>query len=115
MSKTDGGNSVPTTQPIALVELGAKIGGLVRAGTLDTRCAAKLLSRLDKEADEVIKADAASEDTIKAALKDLKRAIRDADASGFVKASAALRRQTLKPPAHDMSPPPDPTPTRDVV
>ncbi|MDR8027943.1 hypothetical protein KPA93_32480 [Burkholderia cenocepacia] len=91
MSKTDGGNSVPNTQPIALIELSAKIGDLVRAGTLDTRCAAKLLSRLDKEADEVIEVDASSEGTIRPALKDLKRAIREADASAFVKASAALR------------------------
>ncbi|GAB7537907.1 hypothetical protein AB4851_28520 [Burkholderia sp. 22PA0099] len=87
-----GSESVQTlTQPVALVELSEKLADLVRTGSLDTRCAAKLLDRLEKEAAAVVDRDAASEDALKPALKALKHAIRDSDAGTFVKASAALR------------------------
>lgn len=89
----DASDSNETTEQ-ALVALTMQIKEFIRNRSLDSRCAAKLVRRLKKEADAILKGGRAT----KPGQKELKNAfdavdvvLRDHDAALLVTANAALR------------------------
>jgi hypothetical protein len=92
-SSDDVGDSNETTET-TLATLTMQINEFVSGGTLDSRCAAKLVKRLKKEADAVAESGKAT----KTGQKELKKvfgavdaALCDHDARLLVTANAALR------------------------
>jgi hypothetical protein len=92
-SPDDISDSNETTEA-TLASLAAQIDTFVREGTLDSRCAAKLVRRLKKEADAISKNDKATKAGRKAlekAFESVDGALRNHDAGLLVMANAALR------------------------
>ena len=89
----DAGDSNETTEA-TLLALTTQIGLFVVARTLDSRCAAKLIKRLKKEAEAVSESGNATKPERKAlekAFETVDAALRDHDAGLLVIANAALR------------------------
>jgi hypothetical protein len=79
-----------------LMRLASLIAGLAREGVIDTRFAAKLSKRLDKEARRVstggaVPLDEAEQAALFGALGELDLALRQHDAASLVEANARLR------------------------
>lgn len=79
-----------------LTRLAKSVVQLLGEGVIDSRLAAKILRRLDKEAALVAEngpevLDKAQKHSLRDALGDLERSLHDADASTLVKANAKLR------------------------
>jgi hypothetical protein len=79
-----------------LVRLASLIAGLAREGVIDTRFGAKLLKRLDKEAQRVAgpgaaPLDEAEQAALFGALGEVDLALRQCDAASLVEANARLR------------------------
>ncbi|WP_061174435.1 hypothetical protein [Caballeronia pedi] len=79
-----------------LMRLASLIAGLAREGAIDTRFAAKLSKRLDKEARRVstggaVPLDEAEQTALFGALGELDVALRQRDAASLVEANARLR------------------------
>jgi hypothetical protein len=82
------------TAAATLAALATQIGAFVREGTLDSRCATRLVKRLKKEADTMAENSGQTkpdQKALKNAFKDVDAALRDHDAGLLVKANAALR------------------------
>lgn len=97
MSKKSSAGSVShsnETTESTLAALASQINAFVREGTLDSRCAAKLVKRLKREADAISEANNATklgQKELKQAFKEVDDALRDHDAGLLVMANAALR------------------------
>jgi hypothetical protein len=92
------GNPSETTEA-TLTALTVQIGGFVHEGTLDSRCAAKLVKRLKKEAEAIAESDRATkpgQKELKKAFDAVDAALRDHDAKLLVTANAALRAKDKK-------------------
>ena len=85
----DIGDSNETTEA-TLVALTMQINSFVRGGTLDSRCGAKLVKRLKREA-ESGRATKPGRKELKTAFDTVDSALRDHDAGLLVMANAALR------------------------
>jgi hypothetical protein len=82
------------TNEATLAALTLQISTFVHAGTLDSRCAAKLIKRLRKEADHILESGdstQAGRDELQSAFATCDVALRDHDARLLVAAHAALR------------------------
>lgn len=93
-----------TTQSTAggLIRLASVIAGLAREGAIDTRFAAKLSKRLDKEARRVSTGgaeplDESEQAALFGALGELDLALRQHDAASLVEANARLRESEGAP------------------
>jgi hypothetical protein len=89
----DFGESNETTEA-TLVTLTQQIKDFVREATLDSRCAAKLIQRLKKEADTILdsgKITKLGSEELKKAFDAVDTALRNHDAKLLVTANAALR------------------------
>jgi uncharacterized protein YjhX (UPF0386 family) len=89
----DIGGSNETTEA-TLVALTMQINSFVREGTLDSRCAAKLVKRLKREAEFISESGRATKPgrkELKTAFDTIDSALRDHDAGLLVMANAALR------------------------
>ncbi|CAE6970128.1 hypothetical protein [Paraburkholderia domus] len=92
-SSDNVGDSNETTEA-TLTALTMQINEFVSGGTLDSRCAAKLVKRLKKEADAVAesgKATKTGQKELKKAFGAVDAALCDHDAKLLVTANAALR------------------------
>ena len=82
------------TTEAALAALASQINDFVLEGSLDSRCGAKLVKRLKKEADAIAEAGNSTklgQKGLKLALETVDTALRDHDARLLVMANAALR------------------------
>src|SRR5215470_8076752 len=79
------------TAATTLAALAAQIDTFVRAGTLDSRCAARLVKRLKKEAEAIAENGDPTKQILKHAFTDVDATLRNHDAGLLVRANAALR------------------------
>ncbi|WP_168787729.1 hypothetical protein [Paraburkholderia aromaticivorans] len=89
----DTGDSNETSEA-TLAALTIQIREFVHEGTLDSRCAAKLVKRLKKEAEAISESGSATktgQKELKKAFDLIDAALRDHDAGLLVTANAALR------------------------
>ena len=82
------------TTETTLAALASQVNAFVLEGSLDSRCAAKLVNRLRKEADAISETGNSTklgQKELKLALDAVDTALRDHDAGLLVMANAALR------------------------
>jgi hypothetical protein len=97
MSKKSVSNDISDTvetSEATLMTLAKQIGAFVHEGTLDSRCAAKLVKRLKKEAEAVLehgKTTKPGQKALRQAFDTVDAALRDHDAGLLVAANAVLR------------------------
>ncbi|WP_244817057.1 hypothetical protein [Caballeronia sp. Lep1P3] len=96
MEDLDDLDGATQTTAAGLIRLASVIAALARDGAVDTRFAAKLFKRLDKEARRVVArgepaCEDADRDALVAALGELDVALRQRDAASLVEANARLR------------------------
>jgi hypothetical protein len=93
-SATDEMRNATESTEATLIALSAQISAFVLEGTLDSRCAVKLVKRLKKEAEALSENGTATkpgQKELKKAFDAVVAAARDHDATLLVAANAALR------------------------
>ncbi|WNC95006.1 hypothetical protein RI103_34570 [Paraburkholderia sp. FT54] len=93
-SESDEAINLNESTEATLTTLTTQINAFVREGTLDSRCAAKLVKRLKREADMISESGKSSKPERKKlniAFVEIEAALRDHDAGLLVIANAALR------------------------
>ncbi|MGF6902177.1 hypothetical protein [Paraburkholderia sp. GAS348] len=93
-SISDDSGDLNETSEATLAALTTQISEFVHEGTLDSRCAAKLVKRLKKEAEAILecsKAAKTGQEELKKAFDAVDAALRNHDAGLLVTANAVLR------------------------
>jgi uncharacterized protein YjhX (UPF0386 family) len=93
-SESDEAINLNESTEATLTTLMTQINAFVRDGTLDSRCAAKLVKRLKREADLILqngKSSKPERKKLNIAFVEIEAALRDHDAGLLVIANAALR------------------------
>jgi uncharacterized protein YjhX (UPF0386 family) len=92
--ESDKASNLNESTEATLTTLTTQINAFVRDGTLDSRCAAKLVKRLKREADLILqngKSSKPERNKLNIAFVEIEAALRDHDAGLLVIANAALR------------------------